>query len=71
MALESRISERQVTSSEAWRFECEARHVLALRKANRNRALTYLNLVQDRRGAEAANRLKEAAAALWAAEQGK
>jgi hypothetical protein len=60
-----------VTSSEAWRFECEARHVFALRRLNRNRALTYLQMVQDRRGAEAANKLKDAAAALWAAETKK
>lgn len=58
-------------SSEAWRHECEVRHVFALRKENRNRALTYLNLVQDRRGAEAANKLKDAAAAMWAAETKK
>jgi hypothetical protein len=57
-----------VNASEAWRHECEARHVFALRRLDRNRALTYLQLVRDRRGAEAADKLKDAAAAMWAAE---
>jgi hypothetical protein len=55
-----------MSSDEAWRHECEARHVFALRLADRNRALAYLELVEKRRGAEAAQNLKQAAAALWA-----
>jgi hypothetical protein len=58
-----------VRSDEAWRQECEARHVFALRSINRNRALAYLQTVQDKRGAEAANRLRDAAVALWTANR--
>lgn len=57
-----------MNSGEAWRHECEARHVFALRRINRNRALAYLQTVQEKRGIEAANALRDAAAALWAAE---
>jgi hypothetical protein len=60
-----------VKTSEAWRAECEARHVFALRRIDRNRALAYLQNVQDKRGAAAATALKDAAAALWAAETTK
>lgn len=55
-------------TSEEWRFECESRHVFALRRIDRNRALAYLQNVQDKRGAAAAAALKDAAAALWTAE---
>jgi phosphoribosyl-ATP pyrophosphohydrolase len=53
----------------AWRFECETRHVLALRRLNRSRSEAYLAKVSDRRGAEAAKQLREAAAEMWKAEQ--
>lgn len=56
-------------ADEDWRHECECRHVFALRRINRNRALAYLQTVRDKRGAEAATKLQEGAAALWAAEQ--
>lgn len=58
-----------MTSSEAWRHECECRFVFALRRINRNRALAYLQTVRDKRGAEAATKLQEGAAKLWAEEQ--
>lgn len=57
-------------SAEAWRFECEARHVLAMRRLNRASALAYLDLVAKRRGQAASDALRDAASALWA-DKGK
>lgn len=49
------------TSSEEWRFQCEVRHIVKLgERANR-----YLNLVEERRGAEEASRLRVAARLQW------
>lgn len=58
-----------MNSSESWRFECECRFVFAMRRINRNRALAYLQKVREIRGAEAATKLQEGAAKLWADEQ--
>jgi hypothetical protein len=56
-------------AGEEWRFECETRYVLTLRRISRDRAAAYIGKVGDKRGAEAAKALREAAAALWKAEQ--
>jgi hypothetical protein len=60
-----------VNSSEEHRFACEARYVLAMRRQDRNRALAYLQLVRTKRGADAANKLWDAAVALWKTNNGK
>ncbi len=48
----------QVVSSwsEDWRLECEAMHVLDLQK---NKRAGYLNKVEDERGKQAVDKLKE------------
>jgi hypothetical protein len=53
------------TNSEQWRFECEVRHVLALRAQNRNLALDYLDLVKKRRGLEAGEALERGVIEAW------
>lgn len=54
-----------------WIAECEARHVLAMRRINRDSALAYLALVAKRRGQAASDALRDAASALWAENQPK
>lgn len=58
-------------SAEAWRFECESRHFLAMRRINRDTALAYLELVAKRRGQAASDALRDAASALWSETRGK
>lgn len=58
-------------TTEEWRFECESRHVLAMRRINRARALEYLELVAKRRGQAASDALRDAASALWSETRGK
>ena len=53
-----------------WIAECEARHVLAMRRLNRAKALEYLEAVAKRRGQAAADELRDAASALWADTKG-
>jgi len=64
------MSEYIDTNSEEWRHECEARHVLALRRQDRNAAHDYLALVAKRRGRAAADALRDAAAKLWSESHG-
>lgn len=58
------------TGSEKYRHECETRHVLALRRQDRNAAHDYLALVAKRRGQAAADALRDAAAKLWSESNG-
>lgn len=58
-------------STEEWRAECEARHVLAMRRLNRATALEYLEAVAKKRGQAAADSLRDAASAMWADNQPK
>ncbi|AXF86658.1 hypothetical protein DTO96_102413 [Ephemeroptericola cinctiostellae] len=53
------------TNSEAWRFECECRHVLGIkgREARRN----YLDEVKRVRGVAAALRLEDGVRLMWSA----
>lgn len=53
------------SASEAWRAECEARHVLRL--PSRGRRLDYLARVEKKRGAEARAALEALGLALWGA----
>lgn len=56
------------SDSEAWRAECEARHVLRIRhKARRHE---YLNRVEDRRGKASRDKLFTDVMALWNALRG-
>jgi hypothetical protein len=47
------------------RHQCEVRHVLALRVEDRGKAISYMALVEQKRGAEAARQLKVDAADQW------
>lgn len=50
-------------NSEAWRLECEARHVLSLKdKKTRN---AYLGRIRVKRGDQAANKLEGAVYRAW------
>jgi len=50
-------------NSEAWRLECEARHVLSLKdKKTRN---AYLGRIRVKRGDQAANQLEGAVYRAW------
>jgi len=50
-------------NSEAWRLECEARHVLSLKdKKTRN---AYLGRIRVKRGDHAANQLEGAVYRAW------
>ena len=51
------------STSEAWRHECEARHIARMPLEARRE---YLEHVQKRRGESAAARLRDTLAALWA-----
>jgi hypothetical protein len=53
------------SDSEAWRHECEARHILALPTLERRRAL--LAGIEDKRGAAAAQALRSTIEQLWKA----
>ena len=53
------------THSEAWRAECEARHVLTLMGRGKGPAADYLALVAKKRGEQAAEKLKQAVTKLW------
>jgi hypothetical protein len=59
------IDGRQVDSwSEAWRAECEARHVLAMPNVHLRRI--YLADVRKRRGDVAGKQLEDLVRAVWA-----
>ncbi|GGX01516.1 DUF7696 family protein [Undibacterium macrobrachii] len=51
------------TNSEAWRLECEARHVLGLGGLMARRA--YLELIEGKRGADARRALEAAIKVEW------
>lgn len=51
------------TWSEAWRLECEARHVLSL-KDKRSR-IAYITRVRDKRGIKSAEILEGAVYRAW------
>ncbi len=53
--------------SEAWRAECEARHVLNLPSKQRRRA--YLDMVEQRRGADSPKALERLVVLLWQDER--
>jgi hypothetical protein len=53
------------TSSESWRAECEARHVLKLMDRGKGPAAEYLELVAKKRGQKAADELRQAVADMW------
>lgn len=55
------------SSSEDWRAECEARHVLNL--PTRLARSTYLRRVRDRRGDAAAEALRELGLKIWKAQR--
>ena len=50
------------TWSEAWRFECECRHVLSMSK---DRRADWYKGVQKARGEESMERLKNGVKELW------
>lgn len=59
---------REVASdSEAWRHECEARHILSLPNAEERRA--WLERIEAKRGKAAADRLRDTGRAIWAARR--
>lgn len=60
----------QVVSSysEAWRAECEARHVLRMGAKEERQA--YLALVDEKRGTAAAERLRDLVMKIWRARRG-
>jgi hypothetical protein len=59
------VDGRQVSNySEAWRAECEARHVLAM--ANVHLRRIYLADVRKRRGDVAGKQLEDLVRAVWA-----
>ena len=47
------------------RYRCEVRAILAMRKIDRNKALSYLQKVEEKRGKEEAQKLKDDAASQW------
>lgn len=49
--------------SEAWRLECEARHVLSLGGLMARRA--YLELIEGKRGSDARRALEDAVKVEW------
>jgi hypothetical protein len=53
------------SDSEAWRHECEARHVINMPTLEQRRA--YLAGIEDKRGAAAAAALRATIEALWKA----
>lgn len=53
--------------SAAWRLECEARSILNMRPLVRRQA--HLDKIAKGRGAEAADQLRDAMAAVWNARQ--
>ena len=55
------------STSEAWRHECEARAIAALRTLDERRA--WLESVEKRRGKDAADRLRQTMKALWGARK--
>lgn len=55
-----------MTWDEQHRHDCEVRHVVRLRKESQERAYRYLELVAQRRGKPAAEKLKQDAATLYA-----
>lgn len=55
--------EEKDTSSEAWRMECEARHVLSLGGLMARRA--YLELIESKRGADARKALEAVVRVEW------
>lgn len=56
------------STSEAWRAECEARHVLLM--PTKLARLEYLGRVEKRRGAESRAALEAAVMGLWRAMRG-
>ncbi len=59
------IDGREVDSaSEAWRAECEARHILSMRDIYSRRE--YLAAISKRRGEKAGNELADLVRAVWA-----
>lgn len=56
------------TSSEEWRFECECRYVLNMRKREQRRS--YLDGVRKKRGEAAALRLEDGVRAMWEVRRG-
>lgn len=51
------------TNSEAWRMECEARHVARMRRLAARRG--YLEAVESRRGVEGRKALERAISEQW------
>jgi len=52
------------SASEAWRAECEARHILSMRDIYSRRE--YLAAISKRRGDKAGNALADLVRAVWA-----
>lgn len=70
MSLVRLLDGREVpTDSEHWRHECEARAIAKLPTLNERRA--HLEAVEQRRGKEAAERLRVTMKAIWEAEQAR
>jgi hypothetical protein len=55
-----------VNNSEEYRHQCEVRQVLRWRAENRDKAVSYLNLVRQRRDEAAANKLEKDCKEQWA-----
>jgi hypothetical protein len=55
------------SSSDEWRHECEARHIVDMPSLSARRE--YLAHVERKRGIEAANKLKNTVRLLWQAKQ--
>lgn len=55
------------TDSEHWRHECEARAIAALPTLNERRA--WLEGIEQRRGKDAADRLRVTMGQIWAARR--
>lgn len=54
-------------ASEEWRHICEVRHVLRMRQKGRDKVNDYIAIVEVKRGASAAAKLRDDCAAQWAA----
>lgn len=55
-----------MNNSEEYRHQCEVRQVLRWRAENRDKAVSYLNLVRQRRDEAAANKLEKDCKEQWA-----
>ena len=57
---------KQLLSTEKYRHQCEVWQVLRWRAENRDKAVTYLNLVRQKRGDVVATKLENDCKEQWA-----